>query len=611
MRKPLAFGNHPESGDVNGPHSGPAGRPTLRFPRIVFPPAQSSLDGNSAVDARTILAWDGHDDDTASSSAEDAEDDEEVATPSPSPLVLPEEDLNCECVCAGCEQKMLEALSPSYVPPWTRNARRKYLADRQESQRQGAKKAVRPPIWLRSEEAENDAVAMRSIKADEVDSKKGVANDAVVPKTTEMGNDRVHGAQELHDGDNALRRDVEQELRLREEEEPLRKNQKAEMNRLSGDTGTGLRIGGGGARAMMRQLEMAEQAERRARIERSRSPHIESPVEAPRPMGAAPNVPSKPFEPPPRLNSPDVEKPNEIDRFGIEAPSRTPSPLKRILNAVRDEVGATNKEKAHLPSRDRHHAHTPDNEKKGKHERRPESKHSDPPRDKQASPSLLIKRELALGIPVHSTGSNSPRSRASWHSSHSSLAVQQQHQPPPQTPHRHDVPPKTEADSGQAESAADSQPGRSGGGSSSGPGTSGSAHTKSAAQIVRAQSLSAPRRSSPLAQVSSGSTVGPAAPVEEASAQPTRRAFSSGSSPRERPTLEAEARRRNADKSRTSDDAAEARESYHRRTRSLGAHAGHAVALSPAANSGHESIVEQARSKARSSLRGFVARIRN
>lgn len=330
VRKPLAFGNPPESGDVNGPHSGPAGRPALRLPRIVFPPAQSSLDGNSAVDARTILAWDGHDDDTASSSAEDAEDDEEVATPSPSPLVLPEEDLNCECVCAGCEQKMLEALSPSYVPPWTRNARRKYLADRQESQRQGAKKAVRPPIWLRSEEAENDAVAMRSIKADEVDSKKGVANDAVVPKTTEMGNDRVHGAQELHDGDNALRRDVEQELRLREEEEPLRKNQKAEMNRLSGDTGTGLRIGGGGARAMMRQLEMAEQAERRARIERSRSPHIESPVEAPRPMGAAPNVPSKPFEPPPRLNSPDVEKPNEIDRFGIEAPSRTPSPLKRI-----------------------------------------------------------------------------------------------------------------------------------------------------------------------------------------------------------------------------------------------------------------------------------------
>lgn len=144
---------------------------------------------------------------------------------------------------------------------------------------------------------------------------------------------------------------------------------------------------------MMRQLEEAEFAERRARIERSRSPRLAEELQKDevRMMGAVPDVPTKPFTPPPRIASPLVEEKNNMS--SEVKSSRTPSPLKSALSGTGTKKEGT--------------ASTAVQSKK-------KADRTDSP-SRHPSPSLLIRRELTLGIPVQSNTAPSARNRQSWH----------------------------------------------------------------------------------------------------------------------------------------------------------------------------------------------------
>lgn len=258
--------------------------------------------------------------------------------------------------------------------------------------------------------------------------------------------------------------EVNEELRLREDEARHKKNR--DIRRLSCDTGTGLRVGSGGARAMMRQLEEAEQAERRARVERSRSPKIETSNEPERPMGAVQDAPGKPFSPPPRLASP-ASFDGRTSSPGIENyPSRTPSPLKKVLHAVKEEVGLY----------------------KGKEPALQGKNHG-------GSSSPLVKREKSLGIPVQSNTS-SPKSRNSWHNSHESLASQQALQKKLEEVQLGDSKATSTGSHGRI------KPGKGQEGETETTDKSSEQSTpgKDRASVVRSQSVNTPRRSSPLAQ---------------------------------------------------------------------------------------------------------------
>lgn len=111
-------------------------------------------------------------------------------------------------------------------------------------------------------------------------------------------------------------------------------------------------------------------------------------------MGAATaSVPT----PPPRVHSPvvatDQAKPMSPAISSVkEKPARTPSPLKRALS-----LGKSNDNKA-LPTAAKQDT---SGETVGRH----------------PSPSLLIRRELALGIPVQSNANLNGKGRQSWHNS--------------------------------------------------------------------------------------------------------------------------------------------------------------------------------------------------
>lgn len=395
VRKPLMFGFDKEDDDQEDARANVQSISqvlALRVPPIIYAPGISKKAINESTMAKTqtttittaaaILDWEEAEE--RSSSNDEGEGTEEEETPLSTGL-FDEEDLHGECNCANCEPKMMAALSPNYSPSWTRSARRKYLADRKEAMNEQSRKAVRPPIWLKSEDSEiaaenSSSPKVRDIKADEIDAKHDRSQTETIARKSDADD---------HIGENAIKRDsvddpilrkeVEEEVRLREEENRLKKTRN-EMRRLSCDVGSGLRVGGGGARAMMRQLEEAEQAERRAKIERSRSPRTVTNEEQGSP---------KETRPPLRIASPTVDLANIVKRQTSpphlnEKFSRTPSPLKRILsNTVgKSSSGATS----------------------------PSSAEAVPAR--HPSPSLLIKRELSLGIPVQSnTVNHSIRSR--------------------------------------------------------------------------------------------------------------------------------------------------------------------------------------------------------
>ncbi|MCO5589714.1 hypothetical protein L7F22_043682 [Adiantum nelumboides] len=376
VRKPLTFGF-----DKDDEQEGQLGIDqitqslSLRIPPIIY--VHSISNKAVALDnpAAAVLNWEETEEKGSSnSSCEETEKDDDNNVEEEE--IFEEEDLHGECNCPDCETKMLAALAPNYTPNWTRSARRKYLADRKEAMNEQSRKSVKPPIWLKTEESElaDTSSKLRDIQADEVDAKHGESQKEIVDKKADINDHSIKPSitpEEATD-DTILQREVDQEVRLREEENQAKRTRN-EMKRLSSDVGSGLRLGGGGARAMMRQLEEAEQAERRAKIERSRSP--KSPEEASGSNNVKLEIPS------PGIESPTVS-PNNLT-VQAEKPSRTPSPLKRMFS------------NGSVPGR--------------------KPSPSDPAPLRHPSPSLLIKRELALGIPVQSISSNnSSRSRQTW-----------------------------------------------------------------------------------------------------------------------------------------------------------------------------------------------------
>lgn len=111
VRKPLALGSSSEhitegtksnAEDKNTQNHSP---PSLKVPQIVYrPTAFHFKDHRGQPNIHTILNWEEEKDDDSDSGEE--------KSGSASELVLAEEDLNGECVCVDCEQKMLDALSP-------------------------------------------------------------------------------------------------------------------------------------------------------------------------------------------------------------------------------------------------------------------------------------------------------------------------------------------------------------------------------------------------------------------------------------------------------------------------------------------------------------------
>jgi hypothetical protein len=267
------------------------------------------------------------------------------------------------------------------------------LADRKQTEAEASKKFLRLPSWLRSDDGEEEeATLVREVKADEVDAKKGTSKVEVVP----MQSDAAPTAKIPFDANDAsLKAEVDQELKLRKEEERA-KQSRNERQRLSNDFSSGLWTGGGGARAMMRQLEEADRLEKRASIQRTntRSPETiaaETKKEESRPMGAVKDTIVKPFTVPRRLS--DHALPSASNGLSNKSPSpklqqvplpahSSPQQKKRTLSPSKEETSI---------NKDREHRHP--------------------------SPSLLIRRELSLGIPVHSL-SKSAGSRASMSAHH-------------------------------------------------------------------------------------------------------------------------------------------------------------------------------------------------
>jgi len=272
--------------------------------------------------------------------------------------------------------------SAAYSPPWTRAARKKYLADRKQAEIEGMKKKSKLLSWIRGDEEdeEESSTLVRDIKADEVDSKMGTSKVEVVPIQKEPGSNGIHADST----DASLKEEVDQELRLRKEEERS-KQSRTQMKRLSSDNSSGLWSGGGGARAMMRQLEEAERIEKRASVQRSntRSPAIvaaEIKREESRPMGAVKDTVVQPFTSPRRLSDSMSSPPTNVSTL------RSPSPQtpQQHSSQQKKKVVAPSKEEM-TKDKDREHRHP--------------------------SPSILIRRELSLGIPVHSTAAGN---RSSW-----------------------------------------------------------------------------------------------------------------------------------------------------------------------------------------------------
>lgn len=172
------------------------------------------------------------------------------------------------------------------------------------------KKRSKLPSWIRGDdedEEEESGKVLRDIKADEVDAKKGTSKVETVPiQRDAAAAAAVANGMPMEVTDASLKEEVEQELRLRKEEERS-KQSRSEMRRLSNDNSSGLWSGGGGARAMMRQLEEADRIEKRASIQRSntRSPAAvaaDLKKEESRPMGAVKDTVVQPFTSPRRLS---------------------------------------------------------------------------------------------------------------------------------------------------------------------------------------------------------------------------------------------------------------------------------------------------------------------
>lgn len=379
-----------------------------------------------------------------------------------------------------------------YVPPWTRPARKKYLADRQQAQRLADSKsssAIRNiysykharhrsnsstdeddvalisntnanssllspgqspflPDWLREDVVDEDGnnggenvgeVKPKELKADEVDRKRGVSNITMMQTRAEDCSTPPFGMRSPSTPvleDTILAEEVDQELRRRREQEKHTRDKMDHRRTLSNDTG-GLRVAkaggrGGGARAMMRQLEEAEKKERRADLQRKTSnevhlhPHR---VSSPRTdnvvepshvqMGAVKDLPAKPFTPPPRLNSPDilngVVPPIKRSQSPLEA-LRARSPFRRTDSSNSDGSGRTPSPAAEkssqqplpapkgAPSLPADSPVTVDSSKKpaSAAPALPEKTHHASDR-----PSSLIQRELSLGIPLHNMRSSS------------------------------------------------------------------------------------------------------------------------------------------------------------------------------------------------------------
>lgn len=385
VRKPLSFGPAEDDGSDN--HSESLQKYTgfrkettgsLRVPLIV---TASSVSPSEEAPARAVLNWKAEGEVSEEGSAMDDE--------------VFEEELNGECVCPDCELKMTAALAEcewarhcrcedcrlttlisAYEPPWTRSARKKYLADRRQAQIEGMRKrnSGQPTLTAKESEGQTETpTTVREIKADEVDSKMGSTKVEVVPILADpaAGKTGPNGVT-----DAILKQELEQEAGIRKEEERVRKS-KSEAKRLSNDFSSGLYTGGGGARAMMRQLEEADRQEKRASIQRSRSPPIiaEAHKEEVRTMGAVKDTIVRPFTSPRRLS--DGALP------ASKAFPRTPSPQLQQQQ---------NQKKAVLPSSE-------ELAKAMKREHR------------LSAPSMLIRRELSLGIPIHA---NSPTPKSSW-----------------------------------------------------------------------------------------------------------------------------------------------------------------------------------------------------
>ncbi|PWN36319.1 uncharacterized protein FA14DRAFT_179677 [Meira miltonrushii] len=374
VRKPLTFGFDKDDEPERQPGIDQlTQRLSLRIPPIIYVHSISNKAVAPDNPAAAVLNWEETEEKGSSNSSCEEEEKDDGSTETE---VFEEEDLHGECNCPDCESKMLAALAPNYTPNWTRSARRKYLADRKEAMHEQSRKSFKPPIWLKTEESElaDNSSKLRDIQADEVDAKHGESQKEIVDKKADIDDHAVMSSitPEESTDDTIMQREVDQEVRLREEENRAKRTRN-EMKRLSSDVGSGLRLGGGGARAMMRQLEEAEQAERRAKIERTRSP--KSPDEVPVSNNVKLEIPS------PGIESPTVS-PNNLT-VQVDKSSRTPSPLKRMFSNGTGPV------------------------------RKPSP--SDPAPMRHPSPSLLIKRELALGIPVQSLSSNnSSRSRQTW-----------------------------------------------------------------------------------------------------------------------------------------------------------------------------------------------------
>lgn len=226
------------------------------------------------------------------------------------------------------------------------------------------------------------ATASREVKADEVDAKRGISKTTTLPT--------VKGpTSESSKADDGVKKNAEVDIKPRKEEQQVSKSPKVETKTLSNDSSSGLWTGGGGARAMMRQLEEADRQEKRASVQRTNSKGSAStsaekvePVQ----IGAVKDTLVQPFTIPRRLSDNSISPRSPI----IDLP-RTPSPRldkhKKIISPSKTEI-----EK----DKDREHRHP--------------------------SPSLLIRRELTLGIPVHNN-TNLQKPTTTW-----------THHPPTRTP---------------------------------------------------------------------------------------------------------------------------------------------------------------------------------
>ncbi|UZJ52832.1 hypothetical protein CBS101457_002152 [Exobasidium rhododendri] len=373
VRKPLSFSAYKDLSDVDTPgvestqklgRDGAEEVTGLRVPAVVEVVCSPIAEEGAGP---AVLNW-REEGETKNDEDDDVEDDDDS-----------EEDLNQDCVCPHCEQLMVAALSQSYSPPWTRSARKKYLADRKVEELQLSKGKSKVPSWVRGEEEEEggkSAAVIRDIKTDEADRKGGnVVYKKREPAPTKIPTEAI---------DSELKKEVEQEYRQRKEDERA-KQSRSEMKSLSNDSSSGLWSGGGGARAMMRQLEEADRIEKRASLQRSnsRSPATvaaDIKKDSTRPMGAVKDTVVRPFTVPRRLSDHGISL-VQSDATGGSTPQRdqsaSPALKKKVMSPSKEEL----------------------EEEKTREHRHP-------------SPSLLMRREIALGIPVHTA--NVVGNRASW-----------------------------------------------------------------------------------------------------------------------------------------------------------------------------------------------------